>query len=115
MKKTHLKKRIVLTVASLISLISLFLLVQPEGKSLIYIFIPVLLLWIFLFSLVSIMMILVFKTNTRLHTIATFVGVSAVVLMVLLSGVDQLTVTDVVLATGLVAVSGFYFYRMWGK
>lgn len=100
-------------IASFTALVLLFLLVQPEGKPLIYIFFPVVLIWLFLFSLVQIIFGMLFSERNLMRSIIAFVGVSFVVLLILLSGVDQLTVTDIVLSSGLVIVSSFYFYRMW--
>lgn len=95
------------------ALTSFFLFVQPEGKPLIYIFFPVMLMWIFLFSVVQILMTLLFKNQSTIRSIVSFIGVSTIVLLLLLSGVDQLTVNDIILTSGLVVISGFYFYRMW--
>lgn len=108
-----MKKHILLMITSLTCLVLLFLLVQPEGKPLVYIFFPVVLMWLFLYSVVQVIFGLLFKERSLMRSILAFVGVSFVVLLILLSGVDQLTVTDIVLSSGLVLVSSFYFYRMW--
>lgn len=113
MKKHYIKKRLAILLISFAALTSFFLFVQPEGKSLIFIFIPVVLAWILLFSLVQLLVAMFFKEKSVFRSIISFVGVSLVILLLLLSGVDQLTITDVILASGLVLISGFYFYRMW--
>jgi predicted Na+-dependent transporter len=108
-----MKKRIVTLLVSLVALISFFMFVQPEGKSLIFIFIPVVLSWVLLFSLAQLITAMFFKEKSTFRSIITFVSVSLIILLILLSGVDQLTITDVILASGLVLISSFYFYRMW--
>jgi hypothetical protein len=113
MNKHFRKKHILLCLSSFSALILLFTNVDPEGKPLIYIFVPVILLWLFLFSLLQIVLTIVFKQRSLLRSIISFIGVSTLVLMLLLSGVNQLTSIDIILSVGLVAVSSFYFYRMW--
>lgn len=106
-------KYLLIPIASLLLLIFFFVSVDPEGKPLIYIFIPVVLLWIFLFSSVQGILMLIFKKKSQLRSILSVTGVSTVVLLLLLSGVNQLTTADIVLSFGLVFVGSFYFYRMW--
>jgi hypothetical protein len=113
MNKYFLIKHIAGLVLSLGALVSFFLFVQPEGKPLIYIFVPVVLVWVFLFCLTQIIMGQFFKESSLLRSILSFMGVSSVVLLLLLSGVDQLTTMDIVLSVSLVMISSFYFYRMW--
>lgn len=55
----------------------------------------------------------IFKEESRIRTLMSIVCVSLTVLLGLLSGVGQLSVSDVILAFSLVVVSTFYFYRMW--
>jgi hypothetical protein len=113
MNKHFLKKQLAGLIVSFGVLVSFFLFVQPEGKPLIYIFVPVVLVWVFLFCLTQIIMARFFKESSLLRSIVSFMGVSSVVLLLLLSGVDQLTSMDIILSVSLVMISSFYFYRMW--
>lgn len=103
----------VIFVLSSIALFSFFIFVSPEGKPLPYIFLPVVLTWVMLFSFAQIISKLLFKENSRIRTVIVFVCVSFAVLILLLSGIGQLTVSDIILASVLVIVSTFYFYRTW--
>jgi len=113
MKKHIINKYLVGLVLSLGLLILFFLFVNPAGKPLVYIFLPVVLVWVFLFCLLQILTNFLFKQRSLLRSILSFMAVSTAVLLLLLSGVDQLTGVDVVLSVGLVLISSFYFYRMW--
>jgi hypothetical protein len=113
MKKHFIKKHIILALSSFSALVLIFINIDPEGKPLVYIFVPVVLVWIFLFSLLQIVLSIFFKQKSLLRSIISFIGVSTVVLMLLLSGVNQLKGIDIILSAGLVIVSSFYFYRMW--
>jgi hypothetical protein len=113
MNKRKQLKHFVLGLVSLAALIGFFLLIDPEGKPLVYIFIPVVLIWIILYSIVQVITIFFFNEKSTLRSILTVVGVSTIVLLLLLSGVDQLTVADILLSMSLVFITSFYFYRMW--
>jgi hypothetical protein len=103
----------ILSIISLTALVGFFLLIDPEGKPLVYIFIPVVLIWIVLYSIVQVVTLFFFNEKNTLRSILTVVGVSTIVLLLLLSGVDQLTIADIILSMSLVFVTSFYFYRMW--
>jgi hypothetical protein len=113
MMKKLLNRSVLAFAVSSLSLLGFFLLVNPEGKPLPYIFLPVVLIWVMLFSFAQILIKVVFKDTSRMRTVIVFVAVSFIVLLLLLSGIGQLTVSDVVLASVLVMVSTFYFYRTW--
>ncbi len=113
MKKYIFNKHLLSLLVSLTVLILFFLLIQPEGKPLPYIFVPVLLIWVILYSVTQLMLRIMFKGESRFRSIISFMGVSSIVMLVLLSGVGQLSYSDVILALALVIISGFYFYRMW--
>lgn len=100
-------------VISTMCLFGFFVFVSPEGKPLPYIFLPVILTWIMLFSFAQFISKLLFKDSSRVRTVIVFVCVSFAVLILLLSGIGQLTASDIVLASVLVIVSTFYFYRTW--
>jgi hypothetical protein len=113
MTKKNLLKYLFVPILSLGGLVFFFVSVNPEGKPLVYIFIPVVLLWIFLFTVVQGLLMVIFKKKSQLRSILSIAGVSTVVLLMLLSGVNQLNVADIILSFSLVMVSSFYFYRMW--
>jgi len=113
MNKKLIKKYTVLAVTSLSAIIASFLLITPDNKPLPYIFVPVVLAWVFLFSLVRVAIAVISRDESRIRTLMGFICVSLVVLLGLLSGVGQLSLSDVILAFSLVVVSTFYFYRMW--
>ncbi len=106
-------KLLMMFIASLTVLVLLFILVNPENKPLILIFLPVLLVWITLYSLTKLAVLTFISKPTKLHTVISFMLTSLVVLIFLLSGIGQLTLTDIVLVVLLGSVSGFYFYRTW--
>jgi predicted neutral ceramidase superfamily lipid hydrolase len=113
MKKSRKILYFGLALASLSCLVGFFLLISPEEKPLVYVFLPVIFVWAFLFSLVRLITVVVFKKTSRMYTVMGFVGVSFVVLIFLLSGVGQLTIRDVVLMSALALIGSFYFYRAW--
>lgn len=94
-------------------IIGLFLLVNPEDKPLIYVFIPVLLLWVALFSFVRLLTEIFIDRPGKLHRVIAATGVSFAVLLFLLSGIGQLTAVDFILLLVLGVISVFYFYRAW--
>ncbi len=91
-----------------------FLFINPIDKPLIYVFIPVVLFWGLLFSVIHLVSRVIYPGKSKVRSILIFVSVTTIVLLLLLSGVGQLTVGDVVLTVCLSAISSFYFYRSWG-
>lgn len=102
-----------LLLLSIFSLALIFLLVSPENKPLLLVFIPVVLVWMALYAFAKLILILIFNKTNRLQNVSVTVGVSFVVLLFLLSGVGQLSVTDLILILILAIISAFYFYRTW--
>lgn len=96
MNKKLIRKYTVVALSSLFAIAASFLLISPENKPLPYIFIPVVLVWIFLFSLVRATFAVIFKAESRIRMLMVFVCVSLFVLLGLLSGVGQLSVSDVI-------------------
>ena len=94
-------------------LLLFFISVHPADKPLPYIFIPVLLIWIVLFSGFSLGVHLVTGRVSLVAKMIVFILVSSAVLLLLLSGVGRLSTSDVLLVAGLVSVGTFYFYRTW--
>lgn len=91
----------------------IFLLINPQDKPIAYIFVPVLLVWLILYSVARLALLLFIKEPSKLHVVIASVSVSLLVLLFLLSGIGQLTLPDVVLVVSLGAVCAFYFYRSW--
>lgn len=98
---------------SLCLLLFFFLFIDPSNRSLVFVFIPVVLFWLLLFFLSQMLIGLFVRRNKRLFTILAIIAVSTVVLLILLSGIGQLSVVDIVLTTCLCIVCSFYFYRSW--
>lgn len=113
MNKKVLIKHFIAAILSLFGLVFFLIAVNPEDKPLFYIFVPVVLVWIFLFMVSQIIIAIIFKEKSRIKSILSVSIVSAIVLLLLLSGLNQLTVADIILSTSLVLVASFYFYRMW--
>lgn len=99
-------------IVSALTLTGLFLGVDPSGKALILIFIPVLLAWLCIFSAVQILT-RVFTKPRAILTAMNGTATTAVLLLMLLAGINQLTPTDIVLVLLFASVSGFYLYRTW--
>lgn len=99
--------------ASIGLILLIFVSVNPEGRPLIFIFLPVLLLWAILYSGISLLLEIFVKKTTKAQSVITFVGTSLLVLLFLLSGVGQLTLRDIVLVVSLGIIGSFYFYRTW--
>lgn len=116
MVSLNIKKLIIMTSGFLLSFFSLllfFLFVNPSDRSLVFVFIPVLLFWFLLFFVSQIGIQLLSKGSSRILQALSIISVSTVVLLILLSGIGQLSTTDVVLTACLCAVCSFYFYRSW--
>jgi hypothetical protein len=109
-------KLFIMTAGFLVSffmLISFFLFVNPSDRSLVFIFIPVVLFWLLLFFASQIAIRLFLKDSSRILYVLSTIVVSTIVLLILLSGIGQLSTGDVVLTTCLCAICSFYFYKSW--
>ena len=100
---------------SFAALASVMLFVDPTNKSVVYILIPVLLVWVTSFCVLQVAGLILFKSQHALYTIFSMVITSAGVLLMLLSGLGQLTLRDMVLTVLLTAIASFYVYRTWSK
>jgi len=98
---------------SLAILVTLITSINPIGKPLLLIFVPVVLGWVFLYALGQCIFILIARRKSKLFSVGYFSLVSVVILLLLLSGMNQLTLRDVLLTVLLAVISGFYFYRSW--
>lgn len=106
-------KFLIVFIASSALLISIFVLINPENKPIFYVFIPVLLMWVTLYALARLILSFLVNNSTKLQKVFIFVGCSLLILLLLLSGIGQLTIRDVVLVLCLAVIGGFYFYRSW--
>lgn len=113
MNKKLFLKNFLVAILSLSGLIVFLITVNPDDKPLFYVFVPVVLVWIFLFMVSQIIITVVFDKKSRIKSILSVSIVSTIVVLLLLSGLNQLTVADIILSTSLVLVASFYFYRMW--
>lgn len=98
---------------SMAVLIFFIFIVDPSGKPLVYILIPVLLFWVVVFAVFSLIGDITSLASKKLWSIGSFIGASSLTLIVLFSGVGQLSFADLLLVGLLVVVSSFYFYRTW--
>jgi CDP-diglyceride synthetase len=108
--KTLIDSIIFLCVTAL--LVGFLGLVDPQGRPLTIIFLPVLLFWVCGIFLVRIV-VRQFLRNKKHYRYIGYAGLSIFMLLVLLSGVGQLQVADIILLVTLSAVMVFYFYRSW--
>lgn len=111
-QKSLYKNLTIFAVASLLLLATLML-INPTEKSIIFIFVPVALVWVMLFSLCRMYILLFVRHNKKLYTVLSFVSVSVVILLLLMSGIGQLKIIDIALVGLLACISAFYFYRSW--
>jgi len=98
---------------SLCALLFFFLFIDPLGRSLVFIFIPVVLFWVLLFCGSQILIRYFVSGDKKAFNIMSLVGISTAVLLILLSGIGQLSGADVVITFCLCIVCSFYFYRSW--
>jgi len=98
---------------SFATLLFFFLFIDPSDRSLVFIFVPVVLFWLMLFFTAQIFIKLLAKDHRKLYNTLAIIGISTIVLLLLLSGIGQLSVADIVLTICLCAICSFYFYRSW--
>lgn len=117
MEKFNHKKNVYKNIATLIvacvALLMTLIFINPSEKSIIFVFIPIVLVWVMLFSVCRIYILLFVRHNAKLYTVLSFVAVSVVILLLLMSGIGQLKVVDIALVGLLACISAFYFYRSW--
>ena len=109
------RKRVLLSIF-LISLAStaLFIVnVDPRGKPLPVLLIPVIITWIMVFTFVKIVSLVFIGKELKLLNVISFAVSTAVIFLLLISGVGELTVGDFVLVVSLVGVGSLYFYKTW--
>lgn len=112
---TKIIKPGLLALVSFITLACVMLFIDPTNKSVVYILIPVLLVWLASFSVLQVTGLIIFKGQNALYTIFSMVVTSAGVLLMLLSGLGQLSIRDMVLTLLLTLIASFYVYRTWSK
>lgn len=111
--RTKVIQLIIVIVTSTLALSAVFLLVNPREKPLPYIILPVVIVWILLFSVLRALALIVRKRETRLTKIILFSVTSMAVLLLLLAGIGQLQPVDIALVSALAILLSFYFYRSW--
>ncbi len=93
---------------------SYFLLfVNPRNKPFSVILLPIIFIWITGYSLLMLVFGLLIKKWKRTYTIVVTVLISLIVSLLLLSGVGQLSLIDVLLTSALTIIGAFYFSRSW--
>ncbi len=112
---TKIIKPLITGTISAVLLTAVLLLIDPTDKSVVYILLPVILSWVCLFSLLQVIGTIVLRGRHALYTVFSMVMASAAVLLLLLSGLGQLTIRDVVLTLLLTSIASFYIYRTWSK
>lgn len=77
-------------------------------------FVPLLFLWVLLYSGSGLLMRVVFRTmRSSLSQMIRIAGASSVVLTVMFNALGQLSTLDVVVLLLLVTLGSFYFSRTW--
>jgi Ca2+/Na+ antiporter len=71
------------------------------------------LFWLLLFCGSQILIRYFVSGDKKAFNIMSLVGISTAVLLILLSGIGQLSGADVVITFCLCIVCSFYFYRSW--
>ena len=102
-----------ISVSAFSVLLAFITLVNPRDKNIAYIFVPVVLFWIFITSLLLYVANKALKSYSIFSKSLVFSLSSVSVLLLLMSGIDQLSLGDVLLSTSLGVIVIFYFYRTW--
>lgn len=112
---TKIIEPLIVGLLSLIALALVLLYVDPTNTSIVYILMPVVLVWVGVFCMLQVFGLLFFRRRNTLFVTFSAVLTSASVLLMLLSGLGQLTVRDVVLTILLTTIASFYIYRTWSS
>ncbi len=111
--KKILNKTSILFVAATVALILMTTLVNPENSSVLFIFIPIVLTWIVgVCALKTIISVTKLK-NSNLWSIIVYILVSFLIVIMLLSGLGQLTAQDVIITVLLATLVTFYIHRLY--
>ncbi len=95
------------------SLVLFLFTVSPRDRNIAYVFVPVVLFWISLsFGMLFVSKKLL-KTRSLFSKSLIFSMSSITVLLLLMSGIGQLSFGDILLSTSLGVIVVFYFYRTW--
>ena len=103
---------------AVLSAIALFLVVtqiNPIGKEVVVVILPIILLWITLASLARTLLVVLGVSKNKSAVALGYGGASLIVILLLLRGVGQLTVVDGALVVALIVLMSFYFSRTWSK
>jgi len=100
-------------VLSFVLLLSFFLFTSPSENSFILSFMPLILVWIAVFSLIMVLRPLFSRLpKNHVKTIAVTIA-SVVMLLVMFSALGQLAFFDIALLLTLAVIGVFYFRRSW--
>lgn len=98
---------------SVTSLITFLLLVSPSSSSFIVSFVPLLLIWIGVYSgILSLKFTVKSVSEATVRTLAATVA-SVVMLLLMFSALGQVSVFDISLLLALAVLGVFYFRRSW--
>jgi len=103
-----------MAVVSAVALALFLVLTQPSEHNFRLSFVPLLFLWIFLYSLSGILIRIAFRTMR--HSLSQVIRISAAssaVLLIMFRALGQLSPVDVFVMLALVALGSFYFSRTW--
>lgn len=100
--------------ASLAGLIVFLISTQPSEHNFRLSFVPLLFLWIFLYSIVGIFVRLLFRSMRRsLSQVIRIAAASSIVLLIMFRALGQLSAIDIFVMLALVVLGSFYFSRTW--
>lgn len=111
-------KKLVYVSLSLVSttlLLFVFTVVEPPENNLLIVFIPLLSVWVLVFSVVHLLIDVLTQSKFRLGNALSASIASSTVLLFMFSALGDVSVFDVGLLMSLTAVGVFYVRRTWPK
>jgi len=115
-KKQELRTFSILALTSLSSLLVFLTFTQPSSDNFSFSLIPLVLLWLTIFSSVGLLMkYLINRSVLKKYRVASTTIATTTVFVVMFSALGQLQVFDTLLLVVLMALGVFYFSRTWRK
>lgn len=112
--KSIFKSETIIMFLSLLGLLLSLLYTNPSENSFIYSLLPLLLLWLFIYTFLKTALRVFLKNVGKVFTNILSIAVSStIVLAIMFSALGNLTFFDVVLLLSLVGLAAFYFSRTW--
>jgi hypothetical protein len=112
-----LRKNVIrMTVGSVTAMVLLFIfmsVVNPTGRPLYILIVPIVLAWTALYLLLRLLFVLFLRRDSKIQKVLLLAISSALILLLMLSGIGELKTIDIVLVLLLSVVSTVYFYRTW--